>query len=172
MTRRTTPALCALLVLALAGCSGIGGGGSETLSGQTKHGLSFSLKITDSGSATKECTTSSYRTALPDGRPITQGSHACGRAILYGYPLLVQARTSAESMVVDVPKSGCGKVTGHAGSVAPQPLVARCTSGEPKFRVTIIPAGRRLVIKGIPGAPVLNFPRHVCKTGICLTPLG
>jgi hypothetical protein len=169
MTWRTAPALCALLALVLAGCVG-GGGGGDSLSAATKHGLSMTLKITDSGT-TKECTTFGFRTALPDGRPITQGSHACGRAILYGYPLLVQAHSSAESMIIDVPSAGCGTVTSRAGRAAATTLVVRCTSGDPKFRVTIIPAARRLVLTGIPGAAVLSFRHRVCKTGICAAPI-
>lgn len=156
------------LGLGLGGC---GDGGNQTLSAATRHGLSFTLQITDAGTS-KACTTSSYRTALPDGRPITQGSHSCGRAILYGHPLLVQAHTSGQSLVVDVPKSGCGKVTARIGRAAPQRLITSCTSGTPTFRVTIIPAASRLVIQGLPGVPALNFPRHICKSGICLTPLA
>jgi hypothetical protein len=53
------------------------------------------------------------------------------------------------------------------------PLVHRCTAtGTPTFRVTTIPAVAHIVIVGIPGVPVLNFPRHRCRTGICITPLA
>jgi hypothetical protein len=171
-------ALGTLLPLALAGCGGggggLGGGGSggptQTLSASTAHGLSYTLQVSESGK--QECTTASYRTAGPKGQPILQGSHLCGPPIQPGHPTLIQSHYSAEAMLADISAGGCGTVRAGPNHTALRPLVSRCTSGSRVFRVTILPKAVHLVIVGVPGAPVVNFPRHQCVRGICVTPLA
>ncbi|MEA2356239.1 MAG: hypothetical protein QOD61_2368 [Solirubrobacteraceae bacterium] len=159
------------LAAALGGCSiGSGDPPTETLRVATSHGLSYSLEITRQGS--QQCTTASYRTASATGQPILQGSHLCGPPARSGHPVLVQAHSSPESIVVDVPPTGCGGVRAGRTRAALRPLVVRCTTRDPRFRATIIPPASRIVIVGIPGAPVLNFPRHPCRVGLCITPLA
>jgi len=167
VTRRAGSGL--LLVVLLAGCD-VGGASSpppQALAATT-HALSYTLRVTTSGK--QQCTTASYRTALPKGQPILQGSHLCGPLAQPGHAVLVQAHNSAQAMLTDVSAS-CGMVRGGATHKKLGPLVTRCTTSKPAFRVTILPAARRLVIVGVQGVPVINFPRHKCRMGICITPL-
>jgi hypothetical protein len=165
--------LAAALGLALGGCSVAGSGqpAAETITGGTPHGLTYTLRITAAGS--QRCTTATYRSALPDGRPVIQGSRTCANAAaLPGHPLLVQARASSQSLLVDVTPDGCGTVRGGSTYASVRPLVSRCGTGRPAYRVTVLPAIRRLALVGVPGAPVINFPRHRCLMSLCLTPLA
>jgi hypothetical protein len=86
--------------------------------------------------------------------------------------VLIQAASSPQAMLADVPATGCGIVRAGRPHAMPQPLTVQCTLGRPRHRVTILPVARRLVILGVPGAPVINFPRHVCRAPICITPLA
>jgi hypothetical protein len=157
-----------LVALVIGGCAGGASSSPPQDLAATTHGLSYKLEVTTSGN--EQCTTASYRSALPTGQPILQGSHLCESPADPGHAVLVQARGSAESMVTDV-SATCGTVRGGVRRTTLRPLVTRCTTGRPAFRVTILPAARRLFIVGIPKLPVINFPRHRCKTGICITPL-
>jgi hypothetical protein len=167
--------LGAVAALALAGCgSGASTPPTETLTAATPQGLSYALTVTASGK--QQCLTTTYRIGVPGHAPVIQGSHLCGPVAEPGHPVLIQAQRSPESMIADVSASGCGAVRAgskHADLVA---VLSRCTpgaAGKAEFRVTILPAARRLVIVGIPGAPVINFvPRHVCRRAICLTALS
>jgi hypothetical protein len=163
------------LVLALGGCgSGSGGSASnlpaETLAIGTPHGLNYTLHVTRKGS--EQCTMATYRTFLADGRPLLQTTSSCGQPALPGHPFLIQAPSSRQSIVVDISTTGCGRVTGGRTVNALAPLVSHCTTRSPQFRATILPAVRRLLLRGIPGAPVINFPRHPCRLGICITTLA
>ncbi|HEX3873791.1 MAG TPA: hypothetical protein VHW26_06575 [Solirubrobacteraceae bacterium] len=160
------------VLLALAGC---GGGGStnpppRALSASTSHGLSYTARITVSGKT--QCVSTSYRSALATGQPILQGSHLCGPPAQPGHAVLIQAHGSPESLLSDVSAAGCDTVRGGGTHATLRTLVSRCTTGNPRFRVTILPPARRLVIVGVVGVPVLNFPRHICRSGICVTPLA
>jgi hypothetical protein len=161
----------AVLGLLLGGCGlGSSSPASETITLATGHGLSYTLKVTTSGRA--ECTTATYRTSLPDGRPMLQGSHLCGPPALPGRPVLIQAASSRQAMLSDVPASGCGIIRAGRPHAALRPLLVRCTRRKPVHRITVLPVARRLVIVGVPGAPVINFPRHVCRVSLCITPLA
>jgi hypothetical protein len=163
-------AVAAAAAATIGGCSlGSGDPPPETLKVATSHGLSYSLEIARHGS--QQCTTASYRTTSATGQPILQGSHLCGPPARSGHPVLVQAHSSSESIVVDVPATGCGTVRAGRTRATLRPLLVRCSTQKPPFRVTVVPPASRLVIVGIPGAPVINFPRHVCRVGICITPL-
>jgi hypothetical protein len=158
------------LALLLAGCSvGASNPAPETLVASTSHGLSYRLVLTVDGD--QHCATTTYRSALADGRPILQSSHICGPTPAAGQPMLVQARTSAQSMLVDVAPGGCGVVMAGPTHAVLRPVVSRCSIGRPVYRVTILPSASRLVIVGIAGAPVINFSRHVCRMGLCITSL-
>jgi hypothetical protein len=159
-----------LLAVVLAGCGGTSAGRqpSVAVSAKTSHGLSYSLRITGTGS--EQCATSTYSSPLANGRPIVDTAHSCG-VPSPGHPVLIQAHTSAESLVTDVTAGSCGRVRAGSRATRLRPVVTHCTTGEPVYRVTILPQAKRLVIAGIPGAPVVNFPRHICSTGICITPL-
>lgn len=158
--------------LVLGGCSAVSSGPTaRTLTAATSHGLTYELKVTDDGG--KQCTTATYRTATPDGRPILQGAHSCGPPALPGHPVLVQARLSRQSIVIDVAASACSTVRVGRTPATLRPAVSRCTAGaETRFRATVLPPARRLLIHGIPGIPVVNFPRHICRMGLCITPLA
>jgi hypothetical protein len=163
-----------LLVLAagsfVTGCGGSGGAvAPRTLAASTSHDLSYTLRVTQVGK--QQCVTASYRTALPKGQPILQGSHLCGPAAQPGHVVLVQAHASPESLLTDVATS-CTPVTGGSSHHALHRLVSRCTTGKPVFRVITLPALSRVVIVGVPRVPVINFSRHRCRTGICITPLA
>jgi hypothetical protein len=143
----------------------------ETITGGTPHGLTYTIRIATAGS--QRCTTSTYRSTLPDGRPVLQGSRTCANAAaLPRHPVLVQARSSPQSLLVDVSPTGCGTVRGGSTRATARPLVSRCSTGRPAFRVTVLPALRRLALAGVPGAPVINFPRHHCAMSLCITPLA
>jgi hypothetical protein len=170
-------ALALALALVLGGCGGSGGSGgsasslpAETLAVATPHGLSYTLHVTRKGS--EQCTMATYRTSLTDGRPLIQTTSSCGEPALPGHPFLIQAPSSRLSIVVDISTTGCTRVLGGRTGNALQPLVSHCTSRSPQFRATILPAVRRLLLRGIPGAPVINFPRHPCRLGICITALA
>jgi hypothetical protein len=169
--RRLAVLVAATATAALAGCSTLGGSSAttQTLTAATAHGLSYKLLVTTDGQ--RQCVTASYRTALADGRPILQSSHVCGPPAQAGHPVLIQARTSAQSMVADVSATACSGVRVGPTHAALKPAVTRCAGASPRFRVTILPAGPRIVIVGIHGAPVINFSRHRCRIGICVTPL-
>jgi hypothetical protein len=162
------------LAVVLAGCGSSSSDGSSnpaihtTLTVSTKHGLGYTLAITGSGK--KACATQTYRTTLPGGQPIHQSARLCGAAIVAGHPSLVQAYNSAESILIDVPASGCGKVVAVKGTRS-TPLTSRCSMSTPSFRVTVLPQARRLQVRGLASPLVINFPRHVCKTGLCITSL-
>jgi hypothetical protein len=142
-----------------------------TLTAATTRGLSYTLTVTSSGK--DQCMTASYRSEQANGQLVTEGSHVCGAAAEAGHPVLIQAHASPESMVTDVSARGCRSVEAGPTHAMLRPVVTHCTAGATVFRVTILPKTRRqLVIVGIPGAPVINFPRHVCKRGICVTPLA
>jgi hypothetical protein len=161
----------ALLGLLLGGCSlGSSGPPPETITLATSHGLSYSLKVTTSGKG--ECATTTYRTSLPDGRPMLQSSHLCGPPALGGHPVLIQAAGSPQAMLADVAATGCGIVRAGRPHAALRPLAVRCTLRKPHHRVAVLPVARRLIITGVPGAPVLNFPRHICRASLCITPLA
>jgi len=171
VTHKIRILLGVLFAPVLAGCGGSGGSViPRTLTAATHHGLSYTLVITGSGKTA--CTTQTYRTSLPGGQPILQSAHLCGPAIVYGHPLLVQSHSSAESILVDVPKSGCGKVLATQKGGPFTALSSHCSSTSPSFRVTVLPAARRLVLRGLTNVPVINFPRHVCKKGLCITALS
>jgi hypothetical protein len=143
----------------------------ETISGGTPRGLNYTLEITTRGA--QRCTTATYRSKLPDGRAVLQGSHTCANAAaLPRHPLLVQARTSPQALLIDVSPTGCGLVRGGPTHATARPLSSRCSSGKPVYRVTLLPALKRVALVGVPGAPVINFPRHICTMGLCLTPLA
>ncbi len=158
-----------LVGLVLGGCGSGGGGVTDNVSAATK-GLTYSLKIAPVGG--KRCATASYRTALPDGRPILQSSYSCGPATLAGQPLLIQAKLSRQAMLVDVPPGGCPAVRAGRTLATARSLASSCTSPHPLYRVTILPVSRRLVLIGVAGAPVINFPRHPCRMAICITTLA
>jgi hypothetical protein len=158
-----------LAATVLGGCGAGAGSPPRTLSAATSRGLSYTLQVTTSGK--QQCVTASYRTALPDGQPILQGSHLCGPPAQPGHAVLVQAHASPESLLTDV-STACGAVRGGATHARLRPLVTKCTTGTPRFRVTVLPAITHLVIDGVLGVPVINFPRHRCRTGICITPLS
>ncbi len=169
-SRWTRVALGAALVVALGGCgSGGGAGASETLTVATSRGLTYTLNI--SASAKQQCTTTDVRASLAGGRTVHSSSHTCGPPIPGGHPLLIQARSSPESLVVDVPVTGCGTVRGGPSHAALHPLRTRCSERRPRFRVTIVPAEPVVVLVGVPGAPVINFARHRCRI-ICISALG
>jgi hypothetical protein len=162
---------CALLSAALAGC-----GSSaidklpERITAATSHGLRYTLLISYEGG--KQCTTATYAATPPRSAPIRQTSRRCDKPAVSGHPTLIQAHGSAESLVVDVPADGCGRVRAGPRTGALHRLSSHCTTPTPDFRVTVLPAARRLVIEGIPGAPAVNFPRHLCRVGICITRLA
>lgn len=167
---RTLIWLAAMLTVLVAGCGGAGSSAlPTTLTVATQHGLSYTLTV--SGSGKTACTTQTYRTSLPAGQPVLQSSHLCGQGIVFGYPLLVQSQMSTQSILVDVPGSTCGKVLATARRAALAPLASHCSATTPAFRVTVLPAVRRLVVHGITGIPVINFPRHVCKKPLCINTL-
>ena len=158
---------------AVAGCSVArpASPAPETITGGTPRGLSYKLEITTNGA--QRCTTATYRSKLPGGQPVLQGSHSCANAAaLPRHPLLVQARTSPQALLIDVSPTGCGLVRGGPTHATARRLSSRCSSGKPCFRVTVLPALRRVALVGVPGAPVINFPRHVCTMGLCITPLA
>ena len=170
--RRIGPAAAAVAAATatLAGCSlGSGHPPPETLTAATSHGLSYSLQITRQGS--EQCATASYRTASSTGQPILQGSHLCGPPARSGHPVLVQAHSSPESIVVDVPPTGCAGVRAGRTRAALRPLVVRCTTREPLFRATTDEEVDRKLTEMKAPFTVINFPRHVCRVGICITPL-
>ncbi len=167
-------ALVLALGLVLAACGSGGGSASnlpaETLAAATPHGLSYTMRITMKGS--EQCTMATYRTSLADGRPLIQTTSSCGQPALPGHPYLIQAPSSRQAIVVDTSTTGCGRVLAGRTPGALAPLVSHCTTRSPQFRATILPAVRRLYVRGIPGAPVINFPRHPCRLGICITALA
>jgi hypothetical protein len=89
-----------------------------------------------------------------------------------GFPLLIQTATSPQAMLTDVVASGCGVVAAGRPRTALVPLDVQCTRQAPQRRVMVLPIARRLVIRGVAGVPVVNFPRHVCRASLCVTPLG
>jgi hypothetical protein len=164
-------------IVALLALSACGGGSAATrtvtLSDTTGGGLSYALHVTETGK--QQCVTASYEMVVASHPPVVQGSHLCGPAAQPGHPILVQAQGSAESLLADVSATGCGAVRGGSTSTALQPLVSRCSpsgSGKTEFRATILPKARRLYLSGVAGVPVINFPRHVCHRGVCVTPLA
>lgn len=156
------------VLVGLGGCGGGSTASQQSFSASTSAGLSYTLETTQSGN--QVCATTTIRAALPDGRPGVNTSHACGPAAL-GHPLLIQAKSSPESIVIDAPTAGCGPVRGGPSHAALRPLVMRCSSGRPLTRATILPSTKQLVIVGIPKVPVINFPRHRCRI-ICVTALA
>ena len=143
----------------------------ETITGGTPRGLDYTLVITARGA--QRCTTATYRSKLPDGRAVLQGSHSCANAAaLPGHPLLVQARSSPQALLIDVSPTGCGVVRGGPTHATARPLSSHCSSGRPVYRITLLPAQKRVAISGVPGAPVINFPRHICAMDLCITPLA
>lgn len=170
--RRAATAVIGGLALTACGSGGNGSGttpATDTVSVTASKTLSFAIAIT--GTTKRECRTETYRTTLPDGQPATESSHFCGAPASPGDPVLVQTPKSSRSLLVDVSATGCGVIRAGAKRTALRPLVTRCTTRKPVFRVTILPNVSRLMISGVPDVPVINFGRHVCKTGICITPL-
>jgi hypothetical protein len=164
-----------LLVPVLGGCGGAAGPRTATtppdsLAAKTSGGLSYTLRITTKDG--QQCTAATYRAALPDGRPLLQGMNSCGPPARPGHPVLIQASSSRESLVVDVPGRTCGTVRAGRTHATLRPVMTRCTAPRPLFRATILPPVSRLLIAGIPGVPVINFPRHRCRIGLCITPLA
>lgn len=159
--------------LVLAGCGGTATQSpappSVSLAAHTSHGLSYSVRITGTGS--RQCATATYSSPLPGGRPIVDTSHSCGQPSATGAPVLIQSHTSQQSLITDITTGRCGVVKAGLPGSKLHPLVTRCTRTSPVYRVTILPKAQRLRIAGIRGAPVINFPRHVCSSGICITPL-
>lgn len=91
------------VMLTVAGC---GSGTTATTSreaftAQTSTGLSYVLETTVQG--TKQCTSTTIRAALPNGKPGIETSSSCGAAGV-AHPLLVQAKSSSESILVDSPR--------------------------------------------------------------------
>jgi hypothetical protein len=166
--------LSAVAALAICACgSGTAKPTPVTLSVSTGHGLSYAVQAVQTG--TQQCVTATYKMSVAKRTPVVQGSHLCGAPAGPGHPILVQAHGSSESIVADVSATGCGAVHGGSTHASLHLLVSRCSasaSGRDLFRATILPGGRRLVLVGVPGAPVINFPRHVCRRGVCVTPLA
>lgn len=142
---------------------------SVSLAAHTTHGLSYSLQITGTGS--RQCETATYSSPLANGRPIVDTSHSCGQPSATGAPVLIQSHTSQQSLITDITTHACGIVRAGPQRISLRPLVSRCTKTSPVYRVTVLPKARRLRISGIHGVPVINFPRHMCSSGICITPL-
>jgi hypothetical protein len=175
MPRAIVGALLGLALL-LAGCTG---GGTtparqpQSLSATTAHGsLRYTLAVTYRGG--QQCLTATYVTAAPNALPTRTTLRRCDKPATTGHPVLIQAHASAESLVVDVPPGNVcgGPVLGGRTAATLRPLAGHCSTPAPAFRVTVLPAARRLVLSGIPGAPVVNFPRHPCTVGVCVTPLA
>jgi hypothetical protein len=164
--------LSALGLLALAALGGCGSSGPSTshsaFSASSGTGLSYAVSVSTTGK--QQCTTTTIRAKLPNGTPGLESSHSCSPATP-GHPLLVQAKTSRRSLLVDVTTSGCGKVRGGTSHARLGALLTHCSTGTPRFRITVLPANPRVVIVGIPHVPVINFSRHPCRV-ICVTALA
>lgn len=159
------------LVLLLAACGASVDALPRTLTIATPHGLYYTLEVAGSGKSA--CTTSTFRAAATGGHhAILDTAHVCGPGIVAGHPLLVQTPTSPESLLIDVPASGCGPVLARPKTGPAAPLVSRCSSGAPTFRVTILPQAGRVRLARVAGLPVVDFLRHVCKVGLCVTTLA
>ncbi len=155
-------------LVALVGCGSGSGAPQSSFSTRTPGGLSYALETTVQGKQT--CTTTTIRAALPNGQPGANTSHSCGPASI-GHPLLIQAKSSPQSILVDSPTTTCGRVRAGPTHQALRLLTTQCSTGEPLTRATILPAAKRLVLVGIPKVPVINFPRHPCRI-ICVTALA
>lgn len=153
---------------ALGGCGGGSGATSASFSTKTPGGLSYAQATTVQGN--KSCTTTTIRAALPNGQPGVNTSHSCGPASA-GHPLLIQAKSSPESILIDQPTTTCGAVRAGPTHLALRRLTTECSTGEPLTRATILPSANRLVLVGVPKVPVINFPRHPCRV-ICVTALA
>jgi hypothetical protein len=160
--------LLAPAVVALGGC----GSGSVTtrsnFTATTPGGLSYAQETTVQGK--QSCTTTTIRAALPNGQPGVNTSHSCGPASI-GHPLLVQAKSSPESILVDSPTTTCGLVRAGPTHQALHAIRTQCSTGQPLTRATILPSAKRVVLVGVPKVPVINFPRHPCRI-ICVTALA
>lgn len=173
MARAIVGALLGLAVLAGCGAGKTPAEHPESLSATTAGGsLRYTLAVTYRGG--QECMTATYATAAPNAPPTRTTLRRCGKPATTGHPVLIQAHTSPESLVVDVPPGRVcgGRVLGGPTAATLRPLAGHCSTPAPAFRVTVLPAARRLVLRGIPGAPVINFPRHPCTVGVCVTPLA
>jgi len=155
-------------LFALGGCGGGSAASRSSFSATTPGGLSYTQETTVQGNQT--CTTTTIRAALPNGQPGVNTSHSCGPASA-SHPLLIQAKSSPGSILVDAPARTCGPVRGGPTRAAVRVLKTQCGSGEPPTRATILPPAKRLVLVGIPKVPVINFPRHPCRI-ICVTALA
>jgi hypothetical protein len=130
--------------------------------------LSYSQETTVQGKQT--CTTTTVRAALPNGRSGANTLHSCGPASV-GHPLLIQAKSSPESILVDAPTTSCGSVRGGPTHGALHALKTQCSTDQPLTRATILPSVAHIVLVGVPKVPVINFPRHPCRI-ICVTALA
>lgn len=168
--RATRSTLLALpIAAALAGCGSSGSTGTHaSFSAKTSTGLSYVLETTVQGK--RECASTTIRAALPNGKPGLETSRACGLAPVE-HPLLIQAKSSSQSILIDAPAKKCTVVRGGPSHAALRPLVTTCSTAGPLTRATILPATAHLVIVGVTKVPVVNFPRHRCRI-ICVTALA
>jgi hypothetical protein len=152
------------LAVFVAGCGSSSTHAYSHVSVRLAVGFRYAAGLTVNGG--RQCLLESLELIGARVVPFERTMRSCG-AVAAIKPRLVQSSRPAVRVILDQPGSSCGSVRVGNGGVVP----STCSETEPKLRVTVVPGGGALSVRGIAGISSVPAPSRACRP-VCERPLG
>lgn len=135
---------------------------------RTAAGLRFAATLTRRRG--RECLLEDA-TLIGAGRPPYQHvTRSCGRGNRLARPVLIEAAGPPTALILDQTSRGCGRVVVKPGAKPASPARTACSASRPILRLTVLPNGRTVSVRGIAGVTRLRLLPIDCAK-VCVRPV-